>query len=220
MKNIMAKSQSIAQGSKQSGSANSECTTSYKQTIIYTTFLETESHSFKELVQKHTGVSEGEKLPVTMPPKKSSRGSAVAGLKSDGGFALIKGGIEVGPQKSAFKLHHRRQFHKRLEMQLGLGHDDASAPKLVAGNGCVLSPTLNPSPCTPLGPIDPFTCSSTSYCYNNYSTSCCSTPSCNQSPYLDEQGEEFCFEASAIRVKSEPELLPLFPLHSPIKPRN
>ncbi|GLJ18339.1 hypothetical protein SUGI_0324620 [Cryptomeria japonica] len=217
----MTKSQAMAECSKQWGSANSEWASAPKQTIIYTTFVETDSDGFRELVQKLTGVSEGEKMPVTMPARNSRKGGALAavgaGVKTDS-CDMIKGGVEVGIQKSGFKLHQRRQFQKKIETKRSFYHELHKPTRLTGNNNDVsLSPVtpkaLIPSPITPLEPADPF----------NSSPSCCysSTPtSGNQSSYLEEEEQGFYFEASAISVKREPELLPLFPLHSPTQPRS
>ncbi|KAH9331419.1 hypothetical protein KI387_003527, partial [Taxus chinensis] len=188
----MTKSKAMPAGSKQWGSANSEWTRSPKQTIVYTTFVETDSHSFRDLVQKLTGVSEGEKLPVTINGRNSVKGSVEAGIKSEGDCsALIKSGIEVGTQKSAFNLHQRRKFQKRLEIKPGFYHDSQNETTILpGGKKYVISPTVIPSPITPLGPVDPFN-TSPSYCYSSTPTSC------NPSSYLEE-GEKFCFQDSAI----------------------
>ncbi|GLJ18340.1 hypothetical protein SUGI_0324630 [Cryptomeria japonica] len=201
----MAKSQA----SKHGGSASSECTTSYKETVIYTTYIETESNGFKDVVQKLTGVSEGEKLPVTMPARKPGRGRAAGGIKPDiSCCALMEGGIEVGAHKSPLKLHPRKEFHKTMEIKLDLNHDTTSM--LSSGNHGVLFQ----SPITSLGHADPFVSSSSHCCFSS------STPnSCNESSYLEEVNE-FGFEGPLIRLKREPELLPLFPLHSPMHPTN
>lgn len=205
----------MAECSKQWGSVDSEWASSPKQTIIYTTFVETDSDGFRELVQKLTGVSEGEneneKLPVTMPARNSRKGG-----KSDEDPGAVGKSVELGIQKSGFKLHQRRQFQKKIETKRSFYHE-LHKPTRLSGNNknhndVTIASALIPSPITPLEPADPF----------NSSPSCCysSTPtSGNQSSHLEEEEQGFCFEGSAISVKREPELLPLFPLHSPTQPR-
>ncbi|GLJ18367.1 hypothetical protein SUGI_0325060 [Cryptomeria japonica] len=188
----------------------SECEISFKQTTtaMAPTFVTTDRHNFKETVQKLTGVSQGEKLPVTIPARISSRGRGVAEMESD---AVMKNMIELGPQKSEYRLQKRRKVERNLEIKLGFTvHDPGNAMKL-AGNKYALSPTLIPSPISPLG-ADLFSYS--------YSPSYSSTPtSCNQSSYLEEEVEEFCFRPLP-SLKSEPKLLPLFPLSCSTQPTN
>ncbi|GLJ18337.1 hypothetical protein SUGI_0324600 [Cryptomeria japonica] len=209
----MTKSQAIPATPKQWGSVNSECRGLFKQSSPAHTFVEIDSHSFKELVQKLTGFSEdyeGQKLPVTMAARSSNKGCTVAATKSDGDcFAVVKNGIEMGPQKSALNLHIRRHFKRKLEIKLD--RTDSRSTIRLAGDTEMSSPMTLPalvsSPITPLGIAEPFT--SSSY------YQCSSTPtSCNQSSYLEE---EFT-KASPNSLKRIPELLPLFPLHSSTEP--
>ncbi|GLJ18368.1 hypothetical protein SUGI_0325080 [Cryptomeria japonica] len=217
--------------------ANSEETRLLKETIILvsTTFVETDSYSFKELVHKLTGVSddsEEEKLPVTSPSSNSKKASASAGWKSSGGsHGFMKSGIKVGSQK--FK-HQRRKGHKRAENHLdltdphnttissaGKGHNIAevhlglSDPHSTTISSAMdISNALPPSPIIAPGPADPHTCSSTSYCCNHSSCSHSTPPSVSQSSYLEEEEQEFCFQPSPVSEKREPKLLALFPLYS------
>ncbi|GLJ18366.1 hypothetical protein SUGI_0325050 [Cryptomeria japonica] len=66
------------------------------------TFVETDIHGFKELVQKLTGLPEGTKLPLTIPARNSKKGTPVAGTKSD------------------FKIQKRNKAQRKLEIELGL----------------------------------------------------------------------------------------------------
>ncbi|GLJ18369.1 hypothetical protein SUGI_0325120 [Cryptomeria japonica] len=196
----MTKSQTMSVDSKKWGSA---FMTPSRQAVASTTYIETDSSSFRELVQKLTGVSEpGGKLPLTMPARseKTCKGSAAGVIKSDDN--CFKSGIEMVPQKPAFKLHNRRQFHKKVQIKLGLRNDPDSE-----GDSYRFLPNLISSPITPLGHGDLFTHSD--YCCSSYIP---------KSSYLEEEGQEFCLEASPNCLKREPELLPLFPLHSTTRP--
>ncbi|GLJ18338.1 hypothetical protein SUGI_0324610 [Cryptomeria japonica] len=193
---------------KQWGSANSESPKGFNQSVHPDTFVEIDSHSFKELVQRLTGASENsesKKLPVTRPARTPKKDGPAEGMKS--GWNC---GFQVGIQKPAFKLQDRRKFQRKLEINLGL-NDHHYAHRLTGnhyyGLSSVTLPALISSPITPLGPFDPFN-SPPSYYYDSTPTSCC------QSLCLEEEKEKFCFEGSAVSVKREPELLPLFPLHS------
>lgn len=158
------------------GSKISEC----RKSGVATTFVETDIHGFRALVQKLTGVLD----------MNSRRG------------------MEMGPRKTAFKLQDRRKFQRQLEIKLGniTSHSPSPSPSpscssnaLFQGN--FLSPTaVFHSPVTPLGP-DPFAS-------RNHSPS----SSFSASISLDLEGEgEFSFGDCP---KREPQLLPLFPLHS------
>lgn len=225
-----------------------------QQIAVPTTFVQADTSSFRELVQKLTGISDDsqEKLPITMPARYANRGGGASGkhhaTQAEGGVGvggvglyfkqgpdISKPGVEVGPRKSAFKLHERRQSMRKLEIKLGLTslrHNPSSglSPRTT---GELRSPNLQdipalvPSPVTPLG-SDPFE--------NGYSPSSVSTTptSCNAAygpptPTSESSSSVLSEEERAIAEKgfylhpsplntprgSEPELLPLFPLHSP-----
>lgn len=226
-----------------------------QQIAVPTTFVQADTSSFRELVQKLTGISDDsqEKLPITMPARYANRGGGgvVAGKQhatqaEGGGVAgvglyfkqgpdISKPGVEVGPRKSAFKLHERRQSMRKLEIKLGLtslrhnpssGLSPRTAGELRSPNPQDI-PALVPSPVTPLG-SDPFE--------NGYSpSSVATTPtSCNAAygpptPTSESSSSAISEEERAIAEKgfylhpsplntprgSEPELLPLFPLQSP-----
>ncbi|XP_077236745.1 VQ motif-containing protein 31-like [Tasmannia lanceolata] len=87
-----------------------------------TTFVQTDPHSFRDLVQKLTGATDDtpEKMPITVPSRLS------------------------GPRRSAFKLQERRRGIRKLEIKLGLTslmNSPSQSPRF--------SPI--PSPVTPLG---------------------------------------------------------------------
>lgn len=228
-----------------------------QQIAVPTTFVQADTSSFRELVQKLTGISDDsqEKLPITMPARYANRGGGGGGVVAGkqhatqaegGGVAgvglyfkqgpdISKPGVEVGPRKSAFKLHERRQSMRKLEIKLGLtslrhnpssGLSPRTAGELRSPNPQDI-PALVPSPVTPLG-SDPFE--------NGYSPSSVTTTptSCNAAygpptPTSESSSSVISEEERAIAEKgfylhpsplntprgSEPELLPLFPLQSP-----
>ncbi len=101
-----------------------------------TTFVQADTNTFRDLVQKLTGLSgDSDKLPVTVPSKLPS-----------------KPGDPTGPRRSPFKLHERRHTHtmRKLEIKLGLtnlAHSPSQTHRLD-------SPIQ--SPVTPLGSDSPF----------------------------------------------------------------
>eukprot|EP01018_Ginkgo_biloba_P014444 Gb_06876 [translate_table: standard] len=211
-----------------------------QQIAVPTTFVQADTSSFRELVQKLTGISDDsqEKLPITMPARYANRGVTLSGKQSDGVMkpssdcpGSSKTGVEVGPRKSAFKLHERRQSMRKLEIKLGLTslrHNPSSGLSPRTGElrspNLLDLPALVPSPVTPLG-SDPFE--------NGYSPSTpnsCSgygppTPTSGNETSSSAVSEEeraiaekgFYLHPSPLHTPrgSEPELLPLFPLHSP-----
>lgn len=196
--------------------------TKLKHIEIRTTFVQTDTNSFRELVQKLTGVSDdaegGEfKFPTTMPTKYANSNAVECGsVLQYGHSAFNKGGIEMGPRKSAFKLHERRQCPTKLQIKLGL--QSANPNRLLPGEVLSLPlPALIPSPISPLG-SDRFTSNHCTASSPN-STSPCNHQSSSTDPREEKSiaGEGFCFQPlpSPRHAKIEPELLPLFPLHSP-----
>lgn len=199
----MTKSQTGSLHGKQWGCVTAKPTiapqvepTKLKHIEIRTTFVQTDTNSFRELVQKLTGVSDdaegGEfKFPTTMPTKYANSNAAECGsVLQYGHSAFNKGGIEMGPRKSVFKLHERRQCPTKLQIELGL--QSANHNRLLADHCTASSPN---------------------------STSPCNHQSSSTDPREEKSiaGEGFCFQPlpSPRHAKIEPELLPLFPLHSP-----
>lgn len=226
----MTKSQTGSLQGKQWGSVTGKPTitpqvepTKLKHIEIRTTFVQTDTNSFRELVQKLTGVSEdsevGEfKFPTTMPAKFANSNAADCGSVLQYGLsAFNKSGIEMGPRKSAFKLHERRQCPTKLQIKLGL--HSTNPHRLLPGEVLSLPlPALIPSPISPLGP-DGFTSNHcTAYSPNSTPTSG-NHPSSSTDSREEKSitGEGFCFQPlpSPRHGKIEPELLSLFPLHSP-----
>ncbi|XXG51778.1 hypothetical protein AAC387_Pa03g0276 [Persea americana] len=169
-------------------------------TAAPTTFVQADAHTFRDLVQKLTGATDDtvEKLPVTVPARYSARSPSCGGSGDVG-----------GPRGPAFKLHERRHSMRKLEIKLGL----------TSLRGGVLSPRSQPlispisSPVTPLGSDPLFS--------GQFSASSSDSPM--SSPAVSEEekaiaGKGFYLHPSPLstpRGSEPPELLPLFPLHSP-----
>ncbi|KAL6996640.1 hypothetical protein U1Q18_006771 [Sarracenia purpurea var. burkii] len=173
-----------------------------------TTFVQADPSTFRAVVQRLTGVPHDHpfphKLPVTLPARLSGKP-----LPAD-----------IGPRRSAFKLHERRQSARKLEIKLN--HGGASAPLgsppsitmqqrsfLGFGGGCGGGEMVMVSPVSPLdlfargSPRTPLSSSSSSLTLEE------------EERAIAEKG--FYLHPSPLSTPrgSEPELLPLFPLHSP-----
>ncbi|ERN07083.1 hypothetical protein AMTRI_Chr12g239970 [Amborella trichopoda] len=176
-----------------------------------TTFVQADAQSFRELVQKLTGAGpddSSEKLPITVPARHTTRGAAPSAAPDP-----------VGPRRSAFKLHERRQSIRKLEIKLGLtslrGERNFGISPRSPSNQILLSPTLAeliPSPVTPLG-SDPF--ESGVYSPGSSGQVSAHGSESEEERALKERG--FYLHPSPLSTPrdTEPELLPLFPLHSP-----
>ncbi|KAL5699086.1 hypothetical protein ACHQM5_030034 [Ranunculus cassubicifolius] len=95
-----------------------------------TTFVQADTHTFRELVQKLTGADDNsvQKLPITLPSRYSSRSST---------------NDSVGPRRSGFKLQERRHHMRKLEIKTSVRQASSGYyPRQL------LSPV--PSPVTPL----------------------------------------------------------------------
>ncbi|XP_077216253.1 VQ motif-containing protein 31-like [Tasmannia lanceolata] len=160
-----------------------------------TTFVQADTHTFRDLVQKLTGATDDtpEKMPITMPARLSSSRSTP----------------DVGPRRSPFKLHERRQSMRKLEIKLGLTSLRNSTP-FSPRSHLIISPI--PSPVTPLG-------SDTLFSGGQFSVS----GSESSSPAVSEEEKAIAEKGfylhpsplSTPRGTDPPELLPLFPLCSP-----
>ncbi|GFZ17179.1 hypothetical protein Acr_26g0004490 [Actinidia rufa] len=154
-----------------------------------TTFVQADPSTFRAVVQRLTGAAQdpsAHKLPVTASARKPT---------------------EIGPRRSAFKLHERRQTARKLEIKLGSPGSVQIGP---SGFGSGGSPSNRRFlgfggemvMVSPVSPLDLF-----------------------GSPRGEEEEEEeraiaekgFYFHPSPLSTPrgSDPELLPLFPLHSP-----
>lgn len=210
-----------------------------QQVVIPTTFVQADTSSFKEVVQRLTGASDDaqeKKLPITMParyaprppvPANESEGRptptltlppvpAPAPAPPQGQAQPVKPGIEVGPRKPAFKLHERRQNMRNLQIGLGinplrLNLNGRISPRAVPPE--ILSPSMLDLPSLVLSPVTPLG-SDPFDCPSN-STSCDESSISQEERAIAEKG--FYLHPSPLQTPRdrEPELLPLFPLQSP-----
>ncbi|XP_059644270.1 VQ motif-containing protein 11-like [Cornus florida] len=161
-----------------------------------TTFVQADPSTFRDVVQRLTGATHdpsAHKLPVTSPAR-------FAGKTTSG---------EMGPRRPAFKLHERRQSARKLEIQLnngagsfGLGSDSCPSTRqrsFLGFGGEMLM-------VSPVSPLDLFM---------RGSPRTPRSPSEEEDRAIAEKG--FYLHPSPLSTPrgSEPELLPLFPLHSP-----
>ncbi|KAI6689903.1 hypothetical protein NL676_026731 [Syzygium grande] len=193
----------------------------------HTTFVQADPSNFRAIVQKLTGAPEdpsAHKLPLTLPSRLTPKPPPAA--------AAATSSSDVGLRRPAFKLHERRQ--RKLDM-IQLSHKDVG---FYADKHVLTSPPPPPSSSlsptwlrqygkrgglvgfggcgeavmvSPVSPLDLF---------GRASPRTPTTPAL-LSPREEEEAEEraiaekgFYLHPSTPR-KAEPELLPLFPLHSP-----
>ncbi|GFZ04062.1 hypothetical protein Acr_16g0006860 [Actinidia rufa] len=144
-----------------------------------TTFVQAGPSNFRAVVQRLTGAAQdpyAHKLPVTAAARKPP---------------------EIGPRRSAFKLHERRQTARKLEIKLG---SPGPAQIVSPSNRRFLGFGGEMVMVSPVSPLDLF-----------------------GSPRGEEEEERaiaekgFYLHPSPLSTPrgSDPELLPLFPLHSP-----
>jgi hypothetical protein len=158
-----------------------------------TTFVQADTHTFRDLVQRLTGSSvDSEKLPVNPPSKLSPK--------------TFTPGEPTGPRRSPFKLHERRHTHtmRKLEIKLGLTTLRNNSPRQTQR---VDSPVQ--SPLTPLRSEPMFLPSSRAELPSSRALS-------DEEKAVAEKG--FYFHPSPVstpRGTEPPELLTLFPLSSP-----
>ncbi|GLT29581.1 hypothetical protein SLA2020_044380 [Shorea laevis] len=158
-----------------------------------TTFVQADTTTFRDLVQKLTGLASGtDKLPLTSPPRCSK--------------PLLPAGDPTGPRRSPFKLQERRQHPlRKLEIKMGLTSLSNSSPP-TATQYPFVSPI--PSPVTPLLEFPFFPTPGT----ESPSSSAVS----EEEKAIAEKG--FYLHPSPLntpRGSDPPELLTLFPLSSP-----
>ncbi|KAJ4834334.1 hypothetical protein Tsubulata_037532 [Turnera subulata] len=158
-----------------------------------TTFVQADTNSFRDLVQKLTG------LPSTPSPAKVLRPVITHHHHPTKLSSKLTHPLNpTGPRRSTFKLQERRQSMRKLEIKLGLTSLHAHL---------VDSPVL-PSPVTPLASGSLF-----------FSVSPGSTESSSpSSPVVSDEekaiAEKGFFLHPSPRRSQPPELLPLFPLSS------
>ncbi|XP_077236697.1 VQ motif-containing protein 11-like [Tasmannia lanceolata] len=151
-----------------------------------TTFVQADPSTFRALVQKLTGPNEDSSGKL-LPVTVPARlvGKSVS--------------ADMGPRRSTFKLQERRQTMKMLGLKLG-----SIQQRNIKGEALLVSP-ISPldffsfSPKTPISPP-------------SSSSSCSSWDVLKEEKAISEKG--FYLHPSTPR-SSKPELLPLFPLHSP-----
>lgn len=212
-----------------------------QQVVIPTTFVQADTTTFKEVVQRLTGASDDaqeKKLPITMPARYAPRppvpasepegrptpalppvpipAPAPSPAPQQGQAQPIKPGIEVGPRKPAFKLHERRQNMRNLQIGLGINPlrvnlNGRISPRAVPPE--ILSPSMLDLPSLVLSPVTPLG-SDPFDCASN-STSCDESSISQEERAIAEKG--FYLHPSPLSTPRdrEPALLTLFPLQSP-----
>ncbi|KAB1204771.1 hypothetical protein CJ030_MR8G027382 [Morella rubra] len=163
-----------------------------------TTFVQADTNTFRDLVQKLTGSSaDSEKLPVTLPSKFTSK--------------AFSPGDPTAPRRSPFKLHERRHTHtmRKLEIKLGLTtlRNNSTIHNSPSQTNRLDSPVQ--SPVTPL-------VSESVYLPSSVTASPSSPALSDEEKAIAEKG--FYLHPSPLntpRGSEPPELLTLFPLSSP-----
>lgn len=196
-----------------------------------TTFVQVDTSSFRELVQKLTGASDSdvEKLPITLPSRQSSRAGCdiAASQRMDNtyGGLIPKPVGDLSARRPAFKLHERRQSNIRKLDVKGLGAA-AAFRRGVAGYGGS-SPTSDLSPKFPsciASPVTPLTMDVFENAYapttpTSYEGYTCLRPreAAEEVEGRTERDAHFFLQPSPHyeRPRQQPELLTLFPLTSP-----
>ncbi|XP_042495452.1 VQ motif-containing protein 31-like [Macadamia integrifolia] len=173
----------------------------------HTTFVQADPSTFRAVVQKLTGATDDpslKKLPVTVPARQTGKG--------------LFG--EVGTRKPAFKLQERRQNLRKLEIKLeaagfvgGCGSGGPYSPSAMAAAAARQRTLIGGvGEMTLVSPVSPF---------DLFSRGSPRTPTPRLTPEEEEDKAiaEKCFylhpSPTTTPRSSEPELLPLFPLHSP-----
>lgn len=199
-----------------------------------TTFVQVDTSSFRELVQKLTGASDSdvEKLPITLPSRQASRGGGDASaVKMDNtyGGLIPKPVGDLSARRPAFKLHERRQSNLRKLDVKGLGAAAAFRRGVAGYGGGSPTPDLSPkfpsciaSPVTPLTK-DVFESAHAPTTPTSYEGYTCVRP---REPVSSAVGQDsskarldiephFYLHRPSDRPRQQPELLTLFPLTSP-----
>lgn len=189
-----------------------------------TTFVQVDTSSFRELVQKLTGASDSdvEKLPITLPSRQASRGGGDSNaLKMDGtyGGLIPKPVGDLSARRPAFKLHERRQSNMRKLDVKGLGAAAAFRRGVAGYGGGSPTPDLSPkfpsciaSPVTPLTK-DVFESSHAPTTPTSYEGQPCVRP--REEEVRLDRDPIFYLQPAPERPRQQPELLTLFPLTSP-----
>ncbi|KAF7814391.1 VQ motif-containing protein 11-like [Senna tora] len=157
-----------------------------------TTFVQADPSNFRAVVQKLTGASDdpsAPKLPLTLPARLMAAQNHRPNSSSSTAAAA-----DIGPKRPTFKLHERRHCTaKKLELNVGV----SSGMIRGAGGGIVMMGS----------PVSAFELAA---------RGSPRTPKEEEEKAIAEKG--FYLHPSPLntpRGSDPPELLPLFPLHSP-----
>ena len=182
--------------------ASASNSTLHSPTTPNTTFVQADPSNFRAVVQKLTGASDdpsAPKLPLTLP-------SRLAAAQSHHRPAV--GGEVIGPKKPNFKLHERRNAAaKRLELPI----DTAMSMMMMSvspTSSLVRSRTTTTTlVASPVSPLELFLARASP-----------------RTPHEEEEeraiAEKGFYLHPSPRASQPPELLPLFPLHSPTHNNN
>ncbi|GAV78235.1 VQ domain-containing protein [Cephalotus follicularis] len=180
-----------------------------------TTFVQADPSTFRTIVQKLTGAPDDpstQKLPLTLPTRPASKpGPATP---------------DIGPKRSSFKLHERRQSAKKLEIKLNNNNYNKNMINHYHGyynynNINISSNAECPEVCfvrqrgflvSPVSTLDFMVRVSATSPYEARVESPMSPCEEEEKKAIAEKG--FYLHPSP-RASEPPELLPLFPLHSP-----
>lgn len=201
-----------------------------------TTFVQVDTSSFRELVQKLTGASDSdvEKLPITLPSRQASRGGGGDGsarpVDNTYGGLIPKPVGDLSARRPAFKLHERRQSNLRKLDVKGLGAAAAFRRGVAGYGGGSPTPDLSPkfpsciaSPVTPLtkdvfesshAPTTPTSYEGYGTCIRPREPASAGAGGQDSNARLDRD-PHFYLHPPSERPRQQPELLTLFPLTSP-----
>ncbi|XP_061340104.1 VQ motif-containing protein 11 isoform X1 [Gastrolobium bilobum] len=185
-----------------------------------TTFVQADPSNFRAVVQKLTGASEdpsAQKLPLTLPSRLAAQNHRLTAATTAAAAEVI------GPKKPNFKLHERRNAAaKKLELSIGVS--ERPMMMMFNSNNNNINTNMNMSPCSyvrsralmgetmlmasPVSPLEVLARGS---------------PRTPISPHEEEEERAIAEKGfylhpsplSTPRASQPPELLPLFPLHSP-----
>lgn len=165
-----------------------------------TTYVQADPSTFRAVVQKLTGATEdpsAQKLPLTLPAR----------------YTYPKPAAEVGPRRPAFKLHERRQSTKKLELHLPT---TATVLHPSSSSSCGPQQLARPVMMSPVSPFEFLARGSPR------------TPVSPCEVVEEEEAERAIIAEKGFYLHQPsplstprgpdhhpPELLPLFPLHSP-----
>jgi hypothetical protein len=175
-----------------------------------TTFIQADPSNFRQVVQKLTGASQdpsAQKLPITLPSRLTAQTQAQRPPPT------TNEPTTMGPKKPNFKLHERRS--KKLQLNVSetpmmfQNNNNNNMMMMMLMNNNKNNNNINRSVvmASPVSPLEFYMARGNS----------------PKSPYEDEEDEEekviaekgFYLHPSPRASQQPPELLPLFPLHSP-----